>query len=285
MKDLNDRPRVRRLLDLESDDLELSFQYAIGYRNLFHMSTNFRIPKRQWRSQWEGPMTRHRVFIRASTVANVVPKWHLDKLQPLMKRWDKQWHKSKAKAEITQHLEACSGKIRRVNKVIGIGLGQLEWYDPSIYGKGADGFGAGPYIQHLALKHVAQEISRLQGIDVKIIVQDPRYDNVTNTVLRRNFPKIAIVEDPEAFYEMDNHTLLLYFHMPFDVGAVALAVAGEGGLAGMMCVPINADHESLLRGKALNAPMSYCNAIRLHFSAKWEWARRCAVQKITEEHD
>ena len=84
---------------------------------------------------------------------------------------------------------------------------------------------------------------------------------------------------------MDAHTVVMYFYAPFDLGAVALALVGQGGLAGMVCSPIDSDHQALLQGKALDSPMSYYQVARLHSSTKWDWRQHCVAHQITEENE
>jgi hypothetical protein len=51
--DSNDTSHVCDLPDVE-DEGDMSFQYAIGYQNLFHVSNNFLLDDPQWKSRWLG---------------------------------------------------------------------------------------------------------------------------------------------------------------------------------------------------------------------------------------
>ncbi|KAF2825786.1 hypothetical protein CC86DRAFT_407045 [Ophiobolus disseminans] len=176
--------------------------------------------------------------------------------------------------------------MKRINKVVGIGLGRpgsgslhsiedSEEYTDS---------GETSYLQHHTLLHIAEEISRVQdNPDIEVQVQDPQYDDTTKAVLDSNFPKFQVVQDPEAFYVMDNHTLVLLFCMPFDVAEVALSIAGQNGHAGMMCVSDKAHHQAILVGKRANLHTQYQQLHMLKSTKKWEWKEGCKMQEISDE--
>lgn len=142
------------------------------------------------------------------------------------------------------------------------------------------------YFQHHTLAHVAEEIGRIQGNNnIEMIVQDPAYNETSKAVLKRSFLNFQIVDDPESFLAMDAHTMVLFFFVPFDVAEIALSLAGKDEVAGMMSTMADGDHQEVLEGKHVDVGGEYSDLHRLNSMRKWDWKKKCVVERIREPRD
>jgi hypothetical protein len=139
------------------------------------------------------------------------------------------------------------------------------------------------FFQHLIVSHIVDTFSRVQGSHVNVLVQDPAYSTFSKALITLHFPRMQVVEDPEAFLAMDKHTFLFHCHMPFDAGAIALSVAGDEGLAGMMCAQIMRGHELELAGAEVNAGTNPAHFRGLVSISKVEWAKKCVELDVDAE--
>jgi len=220
------------------------------------------------------------------------------KLEQFFTRWTNQWNESDAKRGITSFLETHGKTMRRVNKVIGIGLGPPAeklidhlkshpeakmWSD----GEVSDGINTeeSSFFQHLTLIHIADTLRRVQGNPkVRAYVQDPLYDNNSARIFKTHLPGLNILEDPAAFCEMDRHTIGFFCHLSFDAGEIAIALAAPDGLAGMLSAPIDKDHEETLLGGQLDSLLDSdppnITLNRLNSRIKTAWREGCDVHQI-----
>jgi hypothetical protein len=111
----------------------------------------------------------------------------------------------------------------------------------------------------------------------------------SKALLHRYFPDIVTLDDPKAFCVVDRHTIVVQCHMPFDAAEIALAMAGDDGLAGLICAPIAENHQAALAGMQISdhddwddLAISY-QLQRLCSTRKWQWKEQCAVQKLPGE--
>ncbi|KAH7083752.1 hypothetical protein FB567DRAFT_594273 [Paraphoma chrysanthemicola] len=250
--------------------------YRIAYRNVFQLCLDLKSPF------YQGPRIRSAVYIAAEGQRPVVSEPSPDSLGPQLTEWNKQWHTSQIKKTITEFLETNVSRMRRVNKVIGLGLGRLCTENSG------DPDGEVSYFQHLTTQHIAQVLARVQNnTDIASYVQDPGYTTTSKALTARHFPEFAIIDDPAAFCLMDKHTIVVQCNMPFGASEVSLAIAGDDGLAGIICPPITQDHQTALVGRQLvkneqwrDKDMWY--GLRwLCSTKKWEWREWCAEQMLS----
>ena len=230
--------------------LENSESYhSFGYRNIFEVS--IKDNNRMWRE----PKVRSAAYLNTSTIHPDDSLSKLEQLRSHVPRWNEEWNNSQAKEPTTKCLEEHGKSMRQIRKVIGIGLGKLGAVDLDLPldGDNASYKHESAYFQHLTLLHIANVLGEVQdNVPTKLFVQDPLYNNVSKLLLEEMSPDLEILSDPDAFLEMDSHTFLFHCHLPFDAVEIALAAAGEDGLAGMMCAPISdEDHQVALTGAKL----------------------------------
>jgi len=129
------------------------------------------------------------------------------------------------------------------------------------------------FFRHLAILHVARELSRAQGHAVKVYVQDPMYSTFSKKLMRTYFPGIEIVEDLDAYLMLDENTLLFHCDMPFDPSAIALSLtATDGGLAGIMCAPFENNDEEDLTGAVVDPDTTPKLLGRLVSGSLYSWS-------------
>jgi hypothetical protein len=106
------------------------------------------------------------------------------------------WKKSKACQNLEQQLTAVS--ISNINKIIGFGLGGLQWL--------GDRAGARSHTQIAAMKTMASTLRRMTGHEVRCYVQDPAYCDISRTFLKDI--GVVVLDDPKGFLEVDSNTLV-----------------------------------------------------------------------------
>lgn len=152
---------------------------------------------------------------------------------------DKIWETSTAAKQITDFLNTHSNFMNTVTKVVGFDLGEpgerrlAQATETS-------------YFQHLTLLHIAHELEKAQGKQkLRVFVQDPAYNSLSKAVLGELSTKfnreIEIVEDPNGLLEMDEQTIVFHCRIPFDIADLAVYIAGENGLAGLLGAKIDVD--------------------------------------------
>jgi hypothetical protein len=106
------------------------------------------------------------------------------------------WRKSEACKNLEQQLMAVA--TPRVKKVIGFGLGDLQWF--------GDRACARSHTQHIALKAMARILELKAGHEIKCFVQDPAYTGVAKAFLQSI--GVIVLDDPKGFLEVDSDTLV-----------------------------------------------------------------------------
>jgi len=274
LMDFNGELRADKLPPL----LNSQSYYVLAYRNIFESSVLE--STRMWRKK----TVRCAVYLTTATL----PKDEtLDKLATLrshVPRWHKEWEASKTKETITKFLAEHGKSMRQVHKVIGMGLGKFG-SNSTEHGVEASYIHESAYFQHWTLLHIAEALGKIQGRKIDVFVQDPAYNNICKDLLNDLSTNIRVLEDPEGFLEMGSETFLFHCHMPFDATEIALAVAGEKGLAGLMCAPIaDEDHQVKFTGAKLGSDTKPQELARLTSTRKYEWMKKCEPQRINPEH-
>ena len=152
--------------------------YVVGYRNTFARSAN-RMNGENGKGEnklFEGPSDTSTFYLKTGEIPRDNSLWSLEQLASRKATWDAEWADSESKSSITAFLVKHGRSIRRIDKVIGIGLGRpgtrsLETTSTA----SREPAEQTSYFQHLTILHVAEDIGKIQGHKVKIIVQDPSY--------------------------------------------------------------------------------------------------------------
>tara|TARA_R110002003_G_scaffold109_5_gene9164 strand:+ start:32067 stop:33137 length:1071 start_codon:yes stop_codon:yes gene_type:complete len=282
---LHGQARTFTLPSLDPSAGKYRLVYRIAYRNVFQLCLDLNSKYLQ------GPKIRSAICIAAERQMPDEPPTLLEKLEPFLVTWDQQWRVSQLKKTITEFLEENAAGMRRVDKVIGIGLGRpgthsLELKNGILTRDGDEH----SYFQHLAMNHIVETLRRVQdNAAIKTYVQEPAYSLASKAILHRSFPDIVTLDDPKAFCEIDRHTIVVQCHMPFDAAEIALAMAGDDGLAGLICAPIAENHQATVAGTQISDHKDRSNRDiwyqlqRLCSTRKWQWKEQCAVQQLPGE--
>jgi hypothetical protein len=252
-------------------------RYRIEYKPILkrHLRFDHEIYKEESSA---GPSVRSIAYIRIGQIPKIKLEGpeHLPQLLCALddQEPDEKWESSTAAKAITDFLTTHGKNMNTVTKVVGLGLGNPG--QGTLAGKRDKS-----YFQHLTLCHIAREISRAQeNQEIRVLVQDPDYIALSQGVMRdlsslNKNHNIEIVDDPDGFLEMDDQTIMFHCHLPFDVADIALDVAGENGLAGLIGAEIGEDHQKELEGKVLDSDTTMWQLGKLNSSKKCNWAKAC----------
>jgi hypothetical protein len=88
--------------------------------------------------------------------------------------------------------------------------------------------------------------------------------------------KIKVLKDPEAFLLMDRDTFLVPCHVPFDATEIALEVADEKGIAGLLdsCY-IGTNHQQELEKARLDSNVPKESFGCFTSSQMFTWLKQC----------
>ncbi|KAF2825784.1 hypothetical protein CC86DRAFT_407043 [Ophiobolus disseminans] len=258
---------------------------VINYRNEFELSLDS--DSGFW-AHMSGPETRTATYIGSSPVYPSEPLSILEDLDPHLSRWRNTFNKSPSTKVITDFIEDHAKSIRQINNVIGLGLGRpgsstyMKHYSE---GEAAMDKIEFAYFQHMTILHIAEVTIRVQGHAVRVRAQDPIYSTFSKHSIMQNLPGIEVIEDPEAFLMLDSNTFLFHCHMPFDASAIALSLAGDDGLAGLMCAPLRStSDEATLTGKTLVPGTNPMLIRKLLSNSTWDWSLGCVKKTIKPDH-
>lgn len=163
------------------------------------------------------------------------------------------WIKSEARTALEKKFHFTSQGSVRIGKIVCLGLGSL--FDPDMSCEGI--------LQHLAAFTIAIKLhSCYKTVEpdcppIKIVAQDPCYSEA-DRILLRSIGEITFVSDPQAFLEIDEHTLVLTFCLPFAVPLMQILAdmfePGKGPAA-LLCDTLSLDPErSLYRYRRRESP-------------------------------
>jgi len=163
------------------------------------------------------------------------------------------WINSKARTKLENRFFYASQGSAQIKKIVCIGLGSLFDNDMSCEG----------LLQHLAAFTIARKLHacyktvQSECPRIKIIAQDPCYSEA-DRILLRGIGEIAFVSDPQAFLEIDEHTLVLTFCLPYAVPLMQILPdmfePGKGPAA-LLCDTLRLDPErSLYRFRRRESP-------------------------------
>ncbi|KAF2116590.1 hypothetical protein BDV96DRAFT_598476 [Lophiotrema nucula] len=145
---------------------------------------------------------------------------------PKFRQWEKVWVQSTEREKLLSCINN-SNRHSPITQIVCIGLGIPQGEgededDPEVEKRN--------YVQHLAVRDMAQELARLQNTDVRVFAQDPQYNEDDKTLLEKL--SITIVNDPEAFLKIDESTFVVAICTSFPVRQVVADLFLERGTKG-----------------------------------------------------
>ncbi|PSN66094.1 hypothetical protein BS50DRAFT_635260 [Corynespora cassiicola Philippines] len=140
------------------------------------------------------------------------------------------WRASLSRKKLLEKLAGLMTKNTKITKIVGFGLGSLEMSGDKQH-----------ILQYLTAATIAgflnQEYRRLEPNheDMEIALQDPAYTSLDRYFLPRCYGRTRIVENPDGFLEIDEHTLVMAPFLPIEVPFLQICADIPGGPAGIFC--------------------------------------------------
>ncbi|KAF2636534.1 hypothetical protein P280DRAFT_153322 [Massarina eburnea CBS 473.64] len=163
-------------------------------------------------------------------------------------KWEGEWTRSPFRHRLTTFLEAHAPSMRKVTKIMCIGLG--------CFSQGTAPYGRDPkrpYTQYLAALTV-HTILKKHGHDPVIYAQDPDYCGAGIALLESRWG-IRVLEDPDGIQTIDNNTFVVAVANDIPIKQIAVQYTWEAdgkegvGPAGMLTERIVNDGTTGWRGK------------------------------------
>lgn len=171
---------------------------------------------------------------------------HMKDLQQVRGRFQtrlQQWMAKKAFRTLESILSNSAAK-HKIDKVIGLACGSMASDD-------LPGHGNAPYDQHAQILTVQKWAANQFSHDVACYVQDPAYTKLDESVLNEH--GIQVIEDPQAWLEVDDSSVVLSFFPNIPVREIIADLARPAVLiCNRFSVDEDPEHEHDRYGVALN---------------------------------